>query len=410
MAIVGAGPAGGHCARVLAQTGYRVLLIERFKDFSRNSFSSGGTPSETLQQFALPDSVVGSFWHKLVIVTSNQQGTWATDTVQGSVLDFTKLRQFLADQVTQSGGNVWLGCRYVQHVEQANGLVITIKNNLLHQTIEVFSSVLVDATGAARVIMCRKGQPQPEFLTGTGVEYLIQVDDATYERNAQTLTFLLGYKWMPKGYSWVFPMANNQLKVGAGILNRSHRVVKEIKPLNYYIDLLIRDYVKPEAYEILDVHGEMLRYSSGLQDQYAAGRVIAIGDTVSTVNFLGGEGIRHAMLSAEVASRYINQFLQQQRQDFRGYREEMHSIFLDKWNISEQLGLKKYIQDDDTLVDQIVSYLQPMTLEDIVDVLFYYRFERVSKGFWSYALRKLKAQFAHLSQAWRRLTQVTSRS
>ncbi len=28
--IVGAGPAGGHCARKLSQLGHRVLLIERY--------------------------------------------------------------------------------------------------------------------------------------------------------------------------------------------------------------------------------------------------------------------------------------------------------------------------------------------------------------------------------------------
>ncbi len=32
--VVGAGPAGGHCARKLSQLGQRVLLIERYKDFN----------------------------------------------------------------------------------------------------------------------------------------------------------------------------------------------------------------------------------------------------------------------------------------------------------------------------------------------------------------------------------------
>ncbi len=36
--VVGGGPAGGQCARILAKLGRRVLLIERFKDFTKNSF------------------------------------------------------------------------------------------------------------------------------------------------------------------------------------------------------------------------------------------------------------------------------------------------------------------------------------------------------------------------------------
>ncbi len=103
------------------------------------------------------------------------------------------------------------------------------------------------------------------------------------------------------------------------------------------------------------------------------------------------------MLSSEVASKYVHELLKGERQDFSGYQQEMHSIFLAKWKISEKLGIKKYIEDADTLVDRVVSYLEPMKLEDIVDVLFYYRFEKISKGFWSYALRKLRAIFSFLS-------------
>ncbi len=115
--VIGAGPAGGHCARLLAKAGHKVLLVERFKDFSRNSFSSGGTPSETLERFNLPESVVGSFWNRLVIVTSNKEGVWEADTNQGSVLDFAKLRQFLADEVKNNGGEIWMGCRYMSHLK-----------------------------------------------------------------------------------------------------------------------------------------------------------------------------------------------------------------------------------------------------------------------------------------------------
>jgi len=394
--VIGAGPAGGHCARLLAQCDRRVLLVERFRDFHRNNFSSGGTPLSTLKQFDLPESCIGSFWNKLVIVTSNQKGVWESNHNQGVVLDFANLRDFLANEVRNSGGEVWMGSRYVDHLEQGDQILVNIKNNLTNESIQVISKVLVDATGANRAITYRKGKYTPEFITGTGVEYLIKVKDEDYEPNAKALTFLLGYKWIPKGYSWIFPMENNQLKVGAGILNKNHRVVREVKPLKYYIELLIQEYLQLVDYEILDIHGETLRYSLGLQDIYAEGKVIAVGDTVSTVNFLGGEGIRHAMLSSEIATKYINQFLNGERENFNGYKEEMHSIFLAKWNISEKLGVKKYIEDSDALVDKVVDYLKPMTLEDVVNILFYYEFSKVSKSFLGYFLKKLKEKFSAL--------------
>lgn len=396
--VVGGGPAGGHCGRVLAQMGHRVLLVERFRNFQKNSFSSGGTPMETLSRFALPTDVVGSFWNKLVIVTSHQQGVWASETMQGAVLDFGKLRQFLADEVEHHGGEVWMGCRYVSHIDQGDGVRVTLKNNLLNQVIEVQAQVLVDATGANRAIITRKGQPQPELLGGTGIEYLITVDRAAYDRNAAALTFLLGHRWMPKGYSWVFPMANQQLKVGAGILNQDHTVVDRIQPLKDYVELLIREYVQPQHYEVVDIHGETLRYSLGLGDRYTEGRVIAIGDTVSTVNFLGGEGIRHAMVSAEVASPFIHERLRGTRPDFSGYREAMHDLFLTPWQVTERLAMKKYLQDADPLVDRVISYLAPLSLEEVVDILFYYRFDKIYRGFWPYLWSRIQRRL----QGWQR--------
>lgn len=390
--IVGAGPAGGQCGRVLAQQGYRVLLIERFRDFYRNNFSSGGTPLETLSRFDLPETVVGSWWRRLEIVTSEKHGRWTSDQPQGVVLDFARLRQFLADEVIRLGGSVWMGCRYVSHQETAEGVVITLKDNLGQRQRVVQAQVLVDATGAARAIMepGQLGKKDANLLTGTGIEYLITVDDETYQRCADALVFLLGHRWIPRGYSWVFPMGQGQLKVGAGVVNRAHQVVATVEPLKSYVELLIRDYLQPSHYEVRDVHGETLRYRLGLRDRYEDGRVIAIGDTVSTVNFLGGEGIRHAMVSAEIAQDFIVGMLQGGK-DFSGYRDAMHRQFLAPWTISERLALKKYLADSDRLVDKVVTYLAPFSLEEVVAILFDYRFEKISKGLGAYLRRKVRS-------------------
>ncbi|PSB26600.1 NAD(P)/FAD-dependent oxidoreductase, partial [filamentous cyanobacterium Phorm 46] len=68
--IVGAGPAGGHCARILAKSGRKVLLAEQNDNFNKNDFSSAATPLETLSQFDLPESVIGSYLDKPTIETS----------------------------------------------------------------------------------------------------------------------------------------------------------------------------------------------------------------------------------------------------------------------------------------------------------------------------------------------------
>lgn len=391
--VVGAGPAGGHCARKLSQLGHRVLLIERYKNFNVNSFSSSGTPNETLAKYQIPESVVGSFWNKIFIVTSNQIGTWRSSQIQGSVLDFAKLRSFLADETLSHGGELWLNCLYVSHktVADKKGDRTMVKVRRDRTDVVIETRLLVDATGPNRSVMYVNPKDQPELITGTGVEFLIEVDDEAYDRSANALTFFLGYKWMPKGYSWIFPMGNRRLKVGAGIVNLPHEFVKEMQPLKHYIQLIIDEHIKPKEYSIVERHGGTVRYSLGLKDKYVDGSVIAIGDAVSTINFLGGEGIRHAMESSEISVKYIDRYLKGTGQNFDGYQQEMHQVFLKSWTISEKLGLKKYLADSDRLVDRVVNYLRPLTLEDVVDILFYYKFEKASKGLASYLWRKLRS-------------------
>lgn len=395
--VVGAGPAGCHCARLLAKSGYSVLLAEQHTDFYQNDFSSAGTPIETLEQFGLPEEIVGSFWHKIVLVTTNITRTWESEKTLGAVLSFAKLREFLAQEVTNLGGKVGMGYRYSKYVQQEGKTLVEFKQRGVEKPITVSTKVLVDATGPLRAVMYNKESEKPEFLQGTGIEYLIEVSEEIYQKYTGSLIFFLGHKWIPKGYSWIFPMDKNRLKVGAGYLKVEHQVVKRTETLRYYIELLIKDYLKTEDYKIIDIHGSTLKYSSGLNDLYYKNNIIAIGDAVSTVNFLGGEGIRHAMYSAEIACKHIESYLINPNTDFAEYQKEMHQHFAPKWNISEKMGIQRYLIDSDAKIDKGIAYLSGLSAQDMVDILFHYKFDRLSKGLGEYLRRKISLLWQKLS-------------
>ncbi|MEG4489065.1 NAD(P)/FAD-dependent oxidoreductase [Microcoleus sp. D2_18a_B4] len=389
--IVGAGPAGGHCARILAKSGHKVLLAEQNDNFNKNDFSSAATPLETLSKFDLPESVIGSFWHKLTIETSKVSQTWESPESLGVVLNFAKFRAFLASEVERFGGEVWLGYRYTGHSQSKGETTVEFKQLSDGQLINVSTKVLVDATGFARAIMYEKENDKPDFLSGTGIEYLIEVEPEVYNKYSGDLIFFLGKKWLPDGYSWIFPMEPNRLKVGAGRIFLDPKTVRHLSPLKKYIDLLIDEYLKSKNYKIIDKHGSTLKYNPGLKDIYCKDNIIAIGDTVSTINLLGGEGIRHGMDGAQIAGKYIQRYLDGKISDFRDYETEMHRKFDRKWNISERLAVRKYIDDvNDELTDKMISYLKYMKTEEVMEILFYYKFEKIYRGLGGYLQRKIK--------------------
>jgi digeranylgeranylglycerophospholipid reductase len=189
-------------------------------------------------------------------------------------------------------------------------------------------------------------------------------------------------------------MEKNRLKVGAGYLKMEHKIVKRTAPLRFYVELIIKEYIKTKEYKVVDIHGSTLKYSSGLNDIYYKDNIIAIGDAVSTVNFLGGEGIRHAMLSAEIACKYLKKYLLNPSLDFGEYQKEMHKHFAAQWNISEKMGIRRYLIDSDEKIDKGVAYLKTLTAQDMMDILFYYKFERLSKGLGNYLKRKNSVSFS----------------
>lgn len=385
--IIGAGPAGGQCARRLAQAGYRVLLVEQHGSFEHNNYSSAGSPLETLVQFDLPDRVVARFWRKLELVTTQVYRAWESDQNLGVVFDFAKLRAFLAEETAQAGGQVWLGHRYLNHQIQGEQVTVRLRRQG-GAVVKVKTNLLIDGTGYARAVIYGDKRDRPPFLKGKGIEYLIRVKPEVHQNYDQSLVFFLGYRWSPKGYSWIFPMDNFQLKVGSALYDAPHRLLTSVKPLREYTQAIIRNYLKLEEtdYELIEIHGSMLEYSSGLQDRYFGDRVIAIGDAVSTVNFLGGEGIRHGMKGAEIAVKHIKDYLSGNSTDFLAYQQECQQFFGEQWNLSDRIARKVYLEYSDRRIDQGVSYLKYLSTEEVVEILFDYRFQKVVSGLQRYLL------------------------
>jgi len=370
--IIGGGPAGGHCGRLLSEKGYRVLLVEQHSSWQDNNFSSAASPLEQdnnfssaaspleiLEQFNLPETVFARFCKNIEIISTIIHHFLSSAQPIGVVFDFAKLREFLSAEVLRWGGEVRLGCRYLKYEQTENQLTVFLKSK--GEEIEtVTTRLLVDATGYARAVMYKYRREKPDFLKGVGIEYLIAVPEVDYQKYQDNLVFFIGHKWSPKGYSWIFPMDNQQLKIGAAWLEGEHPYISEVKPLKSYIIEIIKDYMNLDNYDLVEQHGSIVEYSSGLQDiYYKKPNIIAIGDAVSTINALGGEGIRHAMKGAEIACQYMEEYLQGKSSNFAAYQRRMQEYFQPKWNLSARLSRKVYLKYSDARIDQGLSYLKP---------------------------------------------------
>mgnify|MGYP002054078886 CR=1 FL=1 len=127
------------------------------------------------------------------------------------------------------------------------------------------------------------------------MEWLLQANDRTASPWLDRLSFFLGTNWIPYGYGWVFPMAGHQLKVGVCALPpRSLPGLGLHQALTSLIGRL-----GLSSCDVLDRHGGPVASTIHRRERMGQDSLLAVGDAASSANLLGGEGIRHAMDSAD---------------------------------------------------------------------------------------------------------------
>lgn len=392
--VIGGGPAGGQVARNLAKKGHKILLVERFPSFLDNNFSSAGMTLAPLKEFDLPNKVIGAYWKNITIQCTKNSYFWKGNTNKGVVLDYGKLKQFLADDAKSFGGEVLTGYKYISKKVNEKSVIVSLQKAKSTEIIEVESKLVVDATGPLRKVMYDDKEVQPTMNLGSGTEYLIEVAPEIYEKYKDQLVFFLGHKWAIKGYSWIFPMEQNILKVGAGKTHlKSLNQENTDKTTKKITEQIIKEYLKCDTYKLLDVHGGILRYSEGLKDKFYNNKVIAVGDSVSAINPRGGEGIRYAMQSANLACVYIDEYLVKGTTNFDNYRKKWRRRKLFKWRLSEVSSQRMYSKYTDVQIENRVQFFHENFSTDVlIDSLFNFKYNQVVLRF--FQLIRLKIEFA----------------
>jgi flavin-dependent dehydrogenase len=392
--VVGAGPAGGDLARQLALHGVRVILVDQLVELSRAAFSSAAMPLAAVQRFSLPASVVASRWSGWRLIGPGEQGRdWQADAPLGVVLDFAALRLWLSQECRGWGGEVRLGLRALG-CEQEGGRMVTRLRDRDGAIRHVVSDWVIDASGQSRCLLAPGGagaDGAEPLVCGIGVEWLLRLESSGWQRWADRLSFCLGSEWLPQGYGWVFPMQPGLLKLGACRLLDPQRPQPPLAPLlERLLDRLFSSRERASV-TVLDRHGGLIRSRIHRRESHRRGRLIGLGDAVSTANLLGGEGIRHALTSSRILAPLLLAALRQEQESATGWGKRAEAM-LDpyparlkralgwRWALSGRLARRTWLglrgPQADRRLDRLLHGLEGRRAADLSSLLFDYRFER----------------------------------
>ena len=115
-----------------------------------------------------------------------------------------------------------------------------------------------------------------------------------------------------------------------------------------------------------------------------------MGDVVSAINPRGGEGIRYAMQSADLACESIDKFLKTGVEDFESYKKKWRRKKLLKWRLSEVSARRMYNRyTDDQVENRVQFFHKNFSLDEMIDSLFNFKYNKVFLRSFKYFIMKL---------------------
>ncbi len=401
--IAGAGPSGAYLANLLAKKGLNISLVDKLKSPLNNPYSSAVLPLKSISQFSIPSKVISSYWNSWRIFSpSSNIYKWENSDSIGVVLDFGKFRQYLWELASNSGVKILSGCKVAKVISYSNYATVKLISKEGRSFVEQFDFV-IDATGSKRELLGPLNNDQigsfDKVLTGYGIEWIAKVDSITYNFWKDNLTFFLGCKWIKYGYGWIFPNGDNCLKIGVCSLEKMftnkinmNRDIKNLLKKNNLSD-----------FSVVERHGGELKSSIFRSESNIKQRVIGVGDAISTANFLGGEGIRHSLLSAKILSEEIFNIYDQvsyiNSSDLinigRKFQKRLRRELSWRWPISNLIAYKVWkkisTKEGDDYIEEVISELSNKASPlDLSMILFDYNFSRYGLRLLPYVFKSRK--------------------
>jgi geranylgeranyl reductase family protein len=282
--IVGGGPGGASAAYFLRAAGCRVLLLERER-LPRYKICAGGVPGSAFQLFP--------FSFSPVIEQTMKRGTFVcgehrvTQSMPEGSLFMVQRKDFDFFLLQQSGAEVLEGDKVERVEQETDGVRVVTQGGR-----RLCSRYLIGADGPrSRVAHCA-GLRRSK---GMGVALQLEVSFGEALQKEFAGRFLVGLGALDNGYYWIFPKAGH-LSVGIGSMGRGRgqllfRLKRHMAGLGIHLE---RYPSRAHPLPLFSPRAERQK-----------GRILLVGDAAGLVDPLTGEGIRHALVSGQLAAEAV---------------------------------------------------------------------------------------------------------
>ncbi len=316
--IVGAGPAGSTCALYAARAGLQVLLLDK-ETFPRDKVCGdavSGVSFRFLQELGLQNVVEetsGKICKSMHVFALDGISTKISFTPEGrssehiSVLCRRQIFDNILFQRAKQEVDTLEGFSVKDVLVESNSVIGVIGQDKTGKTKELTAKVIIGADGC-RSVIARKAGLYHHDPKNTVIATRAYYEGVSYMNDSIEIHFLDD---LIPGYFWIFPLKNNQVNVGVGMIHselmkrkinirKAHmQAIKSPRLCDRFQDATLKSPISGWNLPLANKKRKMV--DNG---------VLLIGDAAGLVHPLSGEGISYSMLSGYLAAELLAEVCQ----------------------------------------------------------------------------------------------------
>lgn len=314
--IVGAGPAGSATARLLAQAGVDVLLIDQQPQGRDKICGDGLIPDAhaALARLGLLEPVMARARQVTHVGCVGPRGGRIEVPGRLAVLPRRELDRLLCQAAQDAGARFLALARFEAPLLDAQDRVVGASVKVGEETVEIRADWLILATGAVPKALAAAGLCQRHTPSGVALRGYVRAPALVGRLKTMDVVWSRAIR---PGYGWIFPAPDDCFNIGVGVTNSHHAVdgkgSKQHKTganaganLRKLFEALVTHY--PPAAELMregeligELKGAPLRF--GLAGaQWTRPGLLATGEAIGSTYSFTGEGIGKALETGMMAA------------------------------------------------------------------------------------------------------------
>ena len=362
--VVGGGPAGSSAARTAAENGCTVAIIEKEKEIAETVRTSGVTWISDINKFEIPIECYNPI-RKFSFSSPKNSVTISDDVPKAAVLDVRKTYRFLANRARLAGSKLFTNTNVSEILKSSTGRCVGVIAKSQGEDVQFNSKMIIDASGFASVIAKELGYVKQWKKFGVGAEFEVKTEKLEYDN----WWLMVGEKYSPAGYAWIFPTSKNTARIGVGIGKPDSDIDPTIR-LNELIDKKIGPIKDLGNIEKIEFHYGLIP-NEGLSRKTIYDNLILVGDSAGQANPLVLEGIRYAIRFGEVAGKVAAAAIKNgdtSEKSLIPYEREWKKAIESKINSAVKVQ-NRWVGLSDDEWDKELSIINELTADEFLDFI-----------------------------------------